>query len=309
MWRHQSRVAHARKMLAGGQLGELRLVKMDFSFPIDRTNWRLDPHRGGGAGFDLGCYGINAARLFTGARTDRGSCEREPLHVGSRYDASPMMLRFPRDVVALLDCSFECPGRNRIEIVGTDGALEFPDGVLPRPESELVFRHGESTDTIRFPANDQYVGQIECFCASVAAGRLLDPAEDGLANMKVLDAVGHSWGDGPEGTIYRPRTSMLDILQVVTTTDSKAAAQHIAAALVERRLAACVQVLGPITSTFRWEGKIQTAEEWMCVVKTRRGLYAVVESAIRELHSYEVPEIVATPVGRSEPGLSRLAQR
>lgn len=89
---------------------------------------------------------------------------------------------------------------------------------------------------------------------------------------------------------------MLDILQVVTTTETKAAAQRIAEALVERRLAACVQVLGPITSTFRWEGKIQTAEEWMCVVKTRRGLYALVEAAIRELHPYQVPEIVATPV-------------
>jgi predicted dehydrogenase len=193
MWRHQSRVAHARKMLAGGQLGELRLVKMDFSFDIDRTDWRLDPQRAGGAIFDIGCYGINAARLFTGS---------EPVEIhahAQRYTSGvdmtlAMQLRFPHGVVALLDCSFECPYRNRIEIVGTAGALELPEGVLPPPETELVYRHGEATDTIRFPVSDQYVGQIECFCASVAAGRLLEPAEDGLANMKVIDAVRRAAG-------------------------------------------------------------------------------------------------------------------
>ena len=65
MWRHHPRVAHARKLLADGKLGELRLVKMDFSFDIDRSDWRLDAARGGGALFDLGCYGINIARTFT----------------------------------------------------------------------------------------------------------------------------------------------------------------------------------------------------------------------------------------------------
>ncbi|HVU90235.1 MAG TPA: divalent-cation tolerance protein CutA [Pirellulales bacterium] len=89
---------------------------------------------------------------------------------------------------------------------------------------------------------------------------------------------------------------MSDALQVVTTTETKADAERIAAALVERRLAACVQIVGPITSTFRWEGKIQTSEEWLCIVKTRRPLYVLVEEAIRELHPYQVPEILATAV-------------
>ncbi|HVU90234.1 MAG TPA: Gfo/Idh/MocA family oxidoreductase [Pirellulales bacterium] len=193
MWRHQARVAHARKMLAGGQLGELRLVKMDFSFDIDRTDWRLDPRRGGGAIYDLGCYGINAARLFTGAEPVEVQARAHKYQTGVDMTMS-MLLRFPRDVVALLDCSFECPYRNRIEIVGTAGAIELPEGVLPSPETELVLRHGETVDTIRFPKHDQYVGEIECFCASVAAGRLLDPAEDGLANVQVIDAVRRAAG-------------------------------------------------------------------------------------------------------------------
>ncbi len=188
MWRHQPRVAHARQMLADGRLGELRLVKMDFSFDIDRTDWRLEAARGGGALYDLGCYGINAARLFTGAEPIEIVARSHRFHTGVDMTLS-MLLRFPGDVTALLDCSFECPYRNRLEIVGTSGAIEFPDGVLPKPETELIYRYGETAETIRFAPSDQYVGEIECFCASVAAGELLPPAEDGLANMKVVDAV------------------------------------------------------------------------------------------------------------------------
>ena len=89
---------------------------------------------------------------------------------------------------------------------------------------------------------------------------------------------------------------MHDFLQVVTTTETNADAQRIATALVERRLAACVQIIGPMTSTFRWDGKVQTATEWLCVIKTCRDTYEGLEAAIRELHPYEVPEILATPI-------------
>lgn len=89
---------------------------------------------------------------------------------------------------------------------------------------------------------------------------------------------------------------MHEYLQIVTTTASRDDANRIAAALVERHLAACVQVLGPITSTFRWESRVQMAEEWQCIVKTRTALYRQVEAAIRELHTYEEPEIIATPI-------------
>lgn len=89
---------------------------------------------------------------------------------------------------------------------------------------------------------------------------------------------------------------MPDALQVITTTETKADAERIATALVEQRLAACVQIIGPMTSIFRWDGKVQIAEEWQCIVKTRRPLYKLVESAIRELHPYQVPEILATAI-------------
>ena len=89
---------------------------------------------------------------------------------------------------------------------------------------------------------------------------------------------------------------MSDCIQVFTTAASQDEAARIARMLVEERLAACVHVLGPITSTYRWQGAIQTSQEWLCIAKTARGLYGEVERAIRQAHSYDVPEILAIEV-------------
>jgi len=89
---------------------------------------------------------------------------------------------------------------------------------------------------------------------------------------------------------------MTGYIQVVTTTEHKEDAERIARTLVEARLAACVQVLGPITSTYRWKGAIETAQEWQCVAKSRDHLFARIDEAIRGVHPYEVPEILAVPI-------------
>jgi periplasmic divalent cation tolerance protein len=89
---------------------------------------------------------------------------------------------------------------------------------------------------------------------------------------------------------------------VYTTTETEAQAESIASALVDRRLAACVQVQGPIRSTYRWQEEVEHAKEWLCAVKTRREAYARVEAAIRSLHSYDEPEIIAIPVVAGSAG-------
>ncbi|OPY89215.1 MAG: Divalent-cation tolerance protein CutA [Smithella sp. PtaU1.Bin162] len=89
---------------------------------------------------------------------------------------------------------------------------------------------------------------------------------------------------------------MKTYIQITTTTEIKEQAQIIARYLVEEKLAACVQILGPIASTYRWKGKIETTEEWLCLIKTRGSLYAQVEKAIINLHPYETPEIIAVPI-------------
>jgi predicted dehydrogenase len=188
MWRHHPRVRRTSEMVAAGELGELRLVKMDFSFDIDRADWRLRPEQGGGALFDLGCYGINAARLFTRA---------EPIEVTGWWRrhftgvdmTDGFALRFPGGVMALIDCSFECPYRNRLEVIGTKAAIELPDGVLPSESSELVVRRESGVERISFGAAQQYAEQVKAFCASIDKGALIEPAEDGLANMQALIEV------------------------------------------------------------------------------------------------------------------------
>ncbi len=89
---------------------------------------------------------------------------------------------------------------------------------------------------------------------------------------------------------------MPEFIQVLTTVENREDAEAIARSLVEKRLAACVQIIGPIASTYRWKGEIETAEEWQCLLKTRRDLYPQVERALRLLHPYEVPEIIATSI-------------
>ena len=84
--------------------------------------------------------------------------------------------------------------------------------------------------------------------------------------------------------------------QVITTVGDRETAMRIARELVERGLAACVQVIGPLASTYRWQGQIEVAEEWMCVAKSRQELYHDLEQAILEAHPYDVPEILAVPI-------------
>jgi periplasmic divalent cation tolerance protein len=83
---------------------------------------------------------------------------------------------------------------------------------------------------------------------------------------------------------------------MLTTAGSRAEANRIAAALVDERLAACVNVVAPITSIYRWRGAVERAEEVLLLVKTRRARMARVGARIRALHSYDLPEVIALPI-------------
>ena len=89
---------------------------------------------------------------------------------------------------------------------------------------------------------------------------------------------------------------MTEFIEVHTTIDSRDAAQKIAETVVAKRLAACVQISGPIMSVYWWEGKIEHAQEWVCTAKTQKKLYQELEKVIKEVHPYDVPEILATEI-------------
>ncbi len=87
-----------------------------------------------------------------------------------------------------------------------------------------------------------------------------------------------------------------DYIQIHTTVERSEDAHRIASILVENHLAACVQIEGPISSSYRWEGAVQTADEWRCTIKTRLALFDQVETALRAIHPYTLPEIIAIPL-------------
>jgi periplasmic divalent cation tolerance protein len=80
-----------------------------------------------------------------------------------------------------------------------------------------------------------------------------------------------------------------------------ATADRVATRLVEERLAACAQVIGPVRSTYWWAGKVEQADEWYCHLKTTLACLPRLQSRIRELHPYEVPEIIAVPILQGNP--------
>lgn len=83
---------------------------------------------------------------------------------------------------------------------------------------------------------------------------------------------------------------------VLTTVSEKEQGTTLALALVERSLAACVQIVGPITSVYRWKGVVEAAEEWQVQAKIVGTRYEEVEACLKALHPYELPEIVAIPL-------------
>ncbi len=90
-------------------------------------------------------------------------------------------------------------------------------------------------------------------------------------------------------------------LLAITTIDSEAAAQHLARVLVEERLVACVNIVAGVQSIYRWDNAVCDSREWLCLMKTTTDRYPVLEARVRELHSYDCPEIIAVPIAHGAP--------
>jgi len=102
---------------------------------------------------------------------------------------------------------------------------------------------------------------------------------------------------------------MTNCIIILVTAGSESEAEAIAKALVEERLAACVNILDPIRSIYRWEGKVVDDHEWLLIIKTQNERFAAVEEKVKALHSYQVPEVIALPILEgSTPYLHWLAQ-
>lgn len=85
-------------------------------------------------------------------------------------------------------------------------------------------------------------------------------------------------------------------IQVFTTVPKRSDAELIARILMEKKLSACTQIFGPVTSIYKWKGQTKKSKEWMCILKTRKDKYKMLERVVKEIHPYELPEIIAVPI-------------
>ncbi len=95
---------------------------------------------------------------------------------------------------------------------------------------------------------------------------------------------------------------MTDKIVVFNTCDSAEEAERLARTLVDRHLAACVTVISPVRSFYRWQGAVADAAEWLLLIKTSRPLFEKLRAALQTAHSYELPELLALPVVEGSPG-------
>jgi periplasmic divalent cation tolerance protein len=94
----------------------------------------------------------------------------------------------------------------------------------------------------------------------------------------------------------------IEAMQVTTTTAGRPDAEKLAEAVLQQRLGACVQISGPIESRYFWNGRLETAAEWVVTIKTRRDLYQPLEELILSLHPYDQPEIIGTVIDEVSSG-------
>jgi periplasmic divalent cation tolerance protein len=89
---------------------------------------------------------------------------------------------------------------------------------------------------------------------------------------------------------------MTELIRIHTTAATEEEATTIARTLLEQRIVACVQIHGPVTSHYWWDGKLEESREWACTMKTTADAFAAAQAAIKSIHSYDVPQIVATRI-------------
>jgi D-xylose 1-dehydrogenase (NADP+, D-xylono-1,5-lactone-forming) len=202
MYRFHPQTRRVQELIASGVIGQVREVRAHLSVNImrslDAANIRYNTRLGGGALLDMGCYSVSIARMAFGS---------EPQRVLGRMQIDPNMdvdvstaglLEFPQGI-ALVSCSFATDGGDIYTVVGTNGYIEVPRGIIPgygtRAAEGLVIvvdPDGNRREERIEPAN-QYRIMADAFAESVLNRRPVPlPPEDGLNNMKVLDALARS---------------------------------------------------------------------------------------------------------------------
>jgi D-xylose 1-dehydrogenase (NADP+, D-xylono-1,5-lactone-forming) len=195
MWRHHPQAERLESVVRGGAIGELRLVRAAFSFPLDRfPDVRWDAELDGGALLDVGCYCVSGARLLAGAEPERvtGESVLADSGVDSRFAGT---LRFPGDVLAVFDCGFDIAPRDELEAIGSSGSL-FLDDPWHSAEPRIELRAG-SVELVEVERANPYRLELEDVSAAIRGER--EPRlgrADAVGQARALEALMRSAAEG-----------------------------------------------------------------------------------------------------------------
>ncbi|MEA2156099.1 MAG: hypothetical protein QOE11_2239 [Solirubrobacteraceae bacterium] len=198
MWRHHPQTTRLRELLGDGAIGDVRLVRASFSFPLalDAPNVRLDAALDGGGLLDVGSYCISGARLAAGGEpvSAIGCAVTGARGVDTRFTG---LLRFDGDVLATFDCGIDLHARHDLEISGSRGRVLLADPWHCRTPRIVLERDGQAADTIEVEAADSYRLELEDVAAAIRGERapLLGRA-DALGQARTIAALEQSAAEG-----------------------------------------------------------------------------------------------------------------
>ena len=188
MWRHHPQTRRLAQLVADGAIGELRLIRSDFSFMLDDpTDVRLRSELEGGALADLGCYCISATRLLAG----------EPESVVARQVLAPSgvdmrigaTLALPGDVLAALHCGFDLPPHNVLEVIGSEGSITVDDPWHCQRVG-LRLTRGDAVEEIAVEPANSYRLELEDLSRAIRGeGTPLLGREDALGQARTIGAL------------------------------------------------------------------------------------------------------------------------
>jgi D-xylose 1-dehydrogenase (NADP+, D-xylono-1,5-lactone-forming) len=203
MWRHHPQVARARQLVAGGAVGRLRLVRAAFSFvERDPDDVRLRRDLDGGALMDVGCYCVSGCRALTGAEPERAFAEQV---LGGRGVDVVLggTLRFPGDVLGVIDCGLATAPRDELEAIGDEGSLFLDDPWHGREAVIEVRGAGGEVERVETGPANSYALELSNFEAAVRGREepLLGRA-DALAQARTIAALYRSADEGRPVATY-----------------------------------------------------------------------------------------------------------
>jgi predicted dehydrogenase len=208
MYRFHPQTQRVQQLIASGAIGQVREVRAHLSVNILRTfdasNIRYQASLGGGSLFDMGCYTVSISRMVFGSEPERvvGRMRLDP-RLG--VDVSGAGILEFAEGIAMISCSFAADGQGTYTIVGTDGTIEVPRGILPGLGTRaaqgvvvVVDADGNRREELFEPVNP-YTNMVDAFAKSVLNKVPVPlPPEDGLNNVKVLEALARSAKNGAE---------------------------------------------------------------------------------------------------------------